>query len=345
MNQIDSYDAFEDLVREALRVDAERAPASREAWSDVGYAPATHMDTWRPRPRRVLLAAGLTAAAATLVGIVIIAPSLLSITEPATEAGQWLPAGTEFPSIDLGPAISVPSPPAVEALTRRIGIDGHPDLIVARSVSYMSGETAEELNCTWENGSGGCRSASAPTFWSISITSSVDNSAGETNLWLLEGLPDNVAYVAYATSDQKLWQRPISGLVAFPYTSSDPVVIGYDYSGAEVGRYSNEFYFELAQSYAPPPVADLTDAEMLQLSDLTGNTMTSCLAESGGRISAGGVATFAEDANQVAIWDNCVKVVQATVAARVMEISPDMREPAAGYFGDQDEPPTTGTIP
>lgn len=323
MKQIDSHDAFADLVRDALRVDAERAPEPHEAWSDVGYAPATYLDTWRPRPRRVWAAAGLTAAAATLAGIVIVAPSLFSITEPATEAGQWLPAGTEFPSTDLGPATSVPSPPAVEDLTRRIGIDGHPDLIVARSVSYMSGETAEELNCTWESGSGGCRPVISPASWSISITSSVDNSAGETDLWLLEGLPGNVAYVSYATADRELWQRPISGFVAFPHTSSDPVVIGYDYSGAEVGRYSNEIYFELVRSYVPPPEADLTDAEVLELSDLTGNTMTSCLAESGGQISAGGVATFAEGADQVAIWDNCVQSVQATVAAQVIEIGPD----------------------
>lgn len=344
MNQTDANDSLATIVGDALRIDAARGPELPDTWSDADadLVPAIPLDA--RRPRRLVLAAGLTAAAASLAAIAMVAPSPFSINESATEVGEWLPAGTEFPSTDLGPATSVPDGPAVEDLTRRIGIDGHPDQIVARSMTYHLGETAVEFFCTWENGGGGCRPASLPVSWSIGISSSIDSWNAETDLWLLEGLPETVAFVSYSTAEQQLWQRPVFGFVAFPYTSSDPVVIGYDLTGAEVGRYSDENHFELVQTYVFPLQADLTEAEQIELSDLTRHTMTSCLAEAGGQVGPGGVATFADDVDQGAVWDSCVAAVEAAVAARVAEIGPDMHPPGAGPVSEQGETLTTVTV-
>ena len=343
MNQTDNNDTFATIVADALRRDAERAPEPTETWSEADLIPVVSMVD--RRPRRLALAAGLTAAAAALLGIAIIAPSPFSSTDTANEAVEWIPAGTEFPTTDLGPATMTWGGPSVEALTRAIGVPGHPDHIVSRSMSYNNEATAEEFYCTWENGGGGCRPASLAASWSISHSSSVDNGDADTDLWLIEGLPDEVAFVSYDTADQQLWQRPIFGFAAFPYLSSNPVVIGYDRTGTEVARYSEAKHFELVQGYVAPLQAQLSDAEQLELWELTGSSMTECLAAAGGQVGAGGIATFADDVDQVAVWDACVPQVEATVAARVAEIGPEMREFTAAPADNQDGTLTTITVP
>ena len=326
MNQSDTShtgDTLTTIVGDALLLDAQRAPAPPDTWSATGgLVPVAPFHPRRPRPRRLVGAVGLSAAAAVVAGIMIVGLSPLSTTDrrPATEASEWLPTGSEFLSTDLGPATSVPMGPAVEDLTRRIGIDGHPDQIITRSVRYGNGATAEEHFCFWENGSGGCRPATSTGSWSIGISSSIDNGFADTDLWVLEGLPDTVAYVTYTTAVQQLWQRPVFGFVAFPFTDPDPVVIGYDRNGTEVGRYSDDISSELDRAYVPPLQADLTEAEQLDVWDLTNQTMTSCLTDAGGQLGPGGVATFADHVDQVAVWDGCVAAVKATVAARVADL-------------------------
>lgn len=97
----------------------------------------------------------------------------------------WSPPGTEFASSDLGPATMVFGGPVVAALTRQVGIEGHPPIqVISTSMAYVGHANAFEQVCTSENGGSVCRPEWVTPSWSIGMTSSVDNGDATFDLLL-----------------------------------------------------------------------------------------------------------------------------------------------------------------
>jgi hypothetical protein len=161
------------------------------------------------------------------------------------------------------------------------------------------------------------------------VTSSVDNNEASYDLWTIEGLPASAAFVTYTDGDRQLWQRPISGFAAFPNVDGpNEVVIAYDTSGNELGRFGAKQEAAAAINGQAPPVADLSKTDFAQLVDLTNDKMRTCLNSNGGVFDDGDVATFANDIDQVTIWNQCVTTVKDIVRNAVTEIGPRFYDPA-----------------
>jgi len=97
------------------------------------------------------------------------------------------------------------------------------------------------------------------------VTSSVDNGFASFDLWTIEGLPANAAFVSYSDGDLQLWQRPIMGFAAFPNVEGrDEMVIAYDGDGIEVGRFG-----------AAQQAAGFPDNESPLLADISGSPTVS----------------------------------------------------------------------
>lgn len=99
--------------------------------------------------------------------------TFLRSSDSAPSTG-WTPPGEEFPSTDLGPAVDGKLPVdglIVAALTRRVGIEGHPDQLVSTILTYSGEATATVMYCTSEDGAAGCRPEGLGATWSISVSS------------------------------------------------------------------------------------------------------------------------------------------------------------------------------
>jgi hypothetical protein len=321
VNHLDAQDPLHTIVRDALCQDADLAPELPEDWYGVSVAwPQAVSSNWSSR-RRIVVA--VAAAAAFVAGLVIVTHIRGNDPRPASPPA-WRPAGIEFPTIDLGPASTVWDGPVVEALTRRVGVEGHPPQVVTRSMSYSGHDTAVEQACTWEGGSGGCRLVGGPFTWSNSITSSVDNGVADFDLWTVEGLPTEVAFVSYVDGDQVLWQRPIAGFAAFPNVpGNDEVTTAYDADGVALGRFDsstyNSIYLNSSFDSGLTPRDDIPPAAYGQFDTVTRKELAECLTASGGTIGTGNVTTFATDADQLAVWSRCVQNVQAIVAEHLAD--------------------------
>ena len=282
------------------------------------------LDVHHARRSTRSIAVAAVGVAATVVLLTVLAIARYDRGQPGTASTPpaWRPDGIEKPIVDLGPATQVWDGPVVAAMTRKIGVDGHPPQILTTSLTYYQGEsTAAVQICTWENGGGGCRPEWNPATWSISRTSSVDNGDATFDLWTLEGLPDNAAYVTFTQGENTYWQRPIAGFVAFPYEDGSPmpIVVAYDESGVDLGRYDDAT--QMAQPAAEFPArVDITQDEYEELYDLTRQSMRTCLTERGGTIGAGDVATFT-DGSDLTAWNDCVSIVKQAVASRFSELT------------------------
>ncbi len=335
MNQLHEpldHDPLDVLVGDALRADAARSPRVPQDWSSPIWA-ATDMRRVPPvapgRTSRLAVVLGVAAATVLVIGLALVVRPDGTTTAPASVASAWMPSGTEFPLTDLGPATEVFNGLAVEALTRQVGVEGHPPQVIATTIGYWATATAVVSVCTSENGSSGCRPDSYPISWSTSVTSSVDNGFADYDLWTVEGLPAAAAFVSYVDGDQQLWQRPVAGFSAFPnMPGSDEVVIAYDAAGSELARFGAAEAQAVSALVVAPPQADISRAQFDELTDLTRTTMETCLVEVGGTVGVGNVVTFADDVDQIAVWDQCVASVQADVAAAVTAIDPRFYDPS-----------------
>ena len=254
------------------------------------------------------------------------APTTTAVAAPATYP-YWVPPGTEFASTDFGPLASAYAGPVVAGLSRQISIEGHRPLqVVTSSLRYNGHATATEQVCVSENAGSACRDASSTVPWSISITSSVDNRDAEFDLWRVQGLPENTSFVSYSDGDRQLWQRPIMGFAAFPNVAgNEEIVIAYDVDGTELGQFGIAYLTATADE--PRLLADITDAEFQDLSDLTANTVRDCLASRGATFTAD-VATFASDVDQAAVWEQCVGETKQVVGDAVQELNPRFYDPS-----------------
>ncbi|HSP27483.1 MAG TPA: hypothetical protein VLN74_02955 [Ilumatobacteraceae bacterium] len=256
------------------------------------------------------------------------APETTAATEPAA-APYWVPPGKEFASTDFGPLASAYAGPVVAGLSRQISIEGHRPLqVVTASLRYDGRATATEQVCVSENGGGGCRDSSGPVPWSVFMTSSVDNGDADFDLWGVEGLPENTAFVSYSDGDLQLWQRPIMGFAAFPNVEgNEEIVIAYDADGTELGQFGVAYLTATAVDEPAPLLADISQAEFQELSDLTTNTVRECLTSRGGTFT-GDVATFPSDVDQAAVWEQCVAETKQIVGDAVQELNPRFYDPS-----------------
>lgn len=319
MTEPDNTDAFDTLVRDALRQDARRAPQLDETWRGDTELTSTSPES-SLRRRRFAIIGAVAASVLLITTLALVANQRRADVVPATNPTPRQPQGTEFPIVDLGPATEVTDGPVAESLTRRIGIEDHPDQILDTSLSYLGNDTAVEQRCVWEvNGGGACRPAWNGQTWTVSITSSIDNHLADRDLWRIEGLPDEAVFVSYADGDLQLWQRPVAGFAAFPNVDGDlEVVVAYDASGTEIGHYGAGQTDEQLDDVDVPPRADLSAAQQTELEELTTRELTDCLVSNGAKISAGDVATFAADIDQLTVWNSCVELVRAAVGEAVV---------------------------
>ena len=267
--------------------------------------------------------------------IVSTSPDPLSSTSasPTTAAAApatypyWVPPGTEFASTDLGPVTAAYAGPVVASMSRQIGIEGHPPQAVTTSLSYIGLATATEQVCASEQGGGSCREVPSPASWSIAMTSSVDNGDASFDLWTIEGLPENAAFVSYSDGDLQLWQRPIMGFVAFPNVEgNEEIATAYDVDGTEIGQFGVT-QLTAALDGPRPLLADITQAELGVLSDLTANTVRDCLASRGATFTAD-MATFPSDVDQAAVWEQCVGETKQIVGDAVQALNPRFYDPS-----------------
>ena len=292
-----------------------------------------------------MTAAGIAAAAAAVTVLALVTrPDDPAVRVPATEPipTPWQPAGTEFPIADLGPATDLPDL-SVAALSRRIGVADHPDLLVYASLTYQAGSTATLFQClAVDDGGSGCTPEWNPVDWSVSITSSIDNRQADFDLWTLDGLADEVAYVSYVDGARVLWARPVAGVVAFPDVAGiDEVVVGYGAAGVEIARYGRAEQAAqqaLAGSVHAPLRADISQSEFEELGRLTRASLEACLTVSGGEVGSGGVTTFPEGVDQPAVWNRCVVEVKDVVGQAVSELVPRFYDPASERPENPDTP-------
>ena len=321
MTRTQTTDPWETAIVDALRADAENAPALPEDWHDSGGVSIS--PTEPSRTRWVPAIFGAAAAALLVVALGLVAGRPFE-GAPAAAPPPWVPPGSEFASTDLGPATRVYNGPVVAALTRQIGVEGHPPQVVTTSLTYMGNATAIEQVCTSEYGSSGCRPEWNAASWSVGVTSSVDNGVATFDLWTIEGVPADAAFVSYSDGDVQLWQRPIMGFVAFPNVAGDEqIVIAYDADGSEIGRVGAEQEERTATlpDGQTPPLADISQAEFTNLVDLTAETARDCLTSHGGTL-VGDIATFPADVDQAAVWDQCVAETKQVVGDAVNELNP-----------------------
>jgi hypothetical protein len=269
------------------------------------------------------------AAAAAAIGVLVVTDDRddrPGEVAPA-DAVPWTPDGVEFPLEDLGVPRSEPGLwVSVAGLTRALGVEGHPPLVVSTSLVYSGGPTAELQRCLFQAGSGGCAPEWTAAHPSVGITSSVDNTAADYDLWTWDNISPEAAYVTYVDRPEVRWQRPIAGVALFPdVAGDDEVVIAYDSEGVEVARVDAATLAAAERRLdGPPPPADISPAQSTQLSELTDISLEDCLIDHGAHIEQPGrVAVLPAGVDDVEAWSECVAAVKATVAQRLDEIDAD----------------------
>jgi hypothetical protein len=209
-------------------------------------------------------------------------------------------------------------------------------------VNYMGGDGAE----VWWNESSRGGGGSAPD-WMIgvpitSISSSIDNRVADFDVWSWTNVPASAAYVVFTQGDVQLWQRPIRGVVQFPYAwlthnnvgNAEPAQPGaaepyeamaFDAAGTRVGDASQAAIDTASAGVSEPDQrwADITTAQMETLTTLNDTTARDCLTRSGATFSPDHmVATLPEGVDNAAVWSACVEETKSAVAAAVAEINP-----------------------
>jgi len=322
IDMIDTAD-FDTELRSALRADALRAPSTHRAWAGPTVtAPASSQ-----RRRPATYAAIATAAAAAAIAVFAV-----TTRRPDHHAATaFQPTGVEFTLQDLGVPQSYLNL-TMSTQSREIGVVGHPPQIVATVLTYNGGAAPEVMRCTSEGGSSGCRGVgqAGPD---ISWTSSIDNHVADTDLWTWSNVPAGAAFVTYAGGAEVLWQRPIAGVAMFPKTPGDSeVAVAYSSSGIELGRVDQATLAAANAAFndtALPKMADITQAQNEELSNLTDSSLGACLQAAGASI-ANDVATM-PGGREAATWTDCVASAKATVTARVTAMGVGFYDPRTGH--------------
>jgi hypothetical protein len=311
---------FDTMLRDALTTDAERAPSMPPQWAGPTTATIIPIERRRPGRRIAVTAAGIAAAAAAVTVLALVArPDDPTVRVPATEPipTPWQPPGTEFPLTDLGPATESQGGPVVAALTRRVGAPGYPERIVAPSLAYHGGPTAEVEYCVWSDRGGACRPEWYPTSWSFS-----DDADAAGALFTFDGLPAGTAFAGYSDGETEHWQRPVFGFAAFPnLPGTAEVVTAWDADGTLIGTYGPGAIPDAEGTVELPAPVVASQGDVQEFFSLTWSSMAACLTEHGGALSEGDVATFPDGVDQVAVWTDCVVNVKAIVAQAVAALT------------------------
>ena len=267
-------------------------------------------------PRARSLTFGLLVSASIVVaGLVVIA--LRSGPEERPSSG-FIPAGSPFLLSDNGTVLSsdVPAFVSVPALTRRIGVPGHPELEVTTVLEYLGHDTAYIHRCV----SGACAPEwnRSPIQWAVSST--VDNGVGDFDIWTWTNVPESAAFVTYTGPAGVSWQRPVFGVAAFPDAGDGRVVTAYATDGSILSRFTigNE---PGTDETIVPPLADLTDTEISELQELTYQLTHDCLTRAGGQPDGATIVAFDSKAADVAEWNQCAAATKQAIATRVDELT------------------------
>lgn len=276
------------------------------------------------RRRTFVVAAAASIAGLGIAGLVAVersgpsAPPAGSGAAPSSPSSAWLPPGEEFPIIDRGPASETQGGPVVEALSRRIDVPGYAERIVAPSLTYTGGPTAELQACVWSDRGGSCRPEWNPVTWGFE-----DDADADGALFTFDGLPAGTAFATYTNGEAVYWQRPVHGFAAFPnLPGTDEVVTAWDADGNAVAAFEIASYNAAQTDAVLPPDVGLTDEVRNDVFQLTWSSMRTCLQSAGGEVNGTfSVAKFPDDVDQIVIWDRCVTEVKALIANRVAELT------------------------
>lgn len=346
---------LEEVLRDALRVDADRAPMGPIAWDPIRPLARPQAGT----TRRVWAGLGLVATVA--VAVIAVAVSRESDSDPQNEAvatadddstpttsptsppttspppQRFVPAGVEFRIDDLGespdPASLPLAPQTLASLTRVIGIPDSAPLTTYRTLKYMGEQTASEFVCVSEQNSGAACGYDTPDGPPIvSGTATVANHVGPTDMFVWQNVPASAVYVAAIYNDgPPSWQQPVARVAAFPTkglpTNLHPAgsvdyAIAYDANGNELGRAAfgdSSAVTPTSTAGAVPKKADISRSDFDLLVLYTDTTMQSCLDEARQNAAA---------QDDTLTWSICVVQVQALVQQAVDGLNPRFYDPA-----------------
>jgi hypothetical protein len=322
MNDLDTE--LEAAICSALVTDAARAPRPAPQWD--GLAQYSTSDRERRRSPWVAAAAvGLVAAA--IGGAIALRPSTSS---RVVRTAGFIPAGTEFPLTDLGPATQSMSI-TTDGLSRKVSVPGLDSLTVARALTYGNGPTAEQAECMFPGtigveGSWGMCNTEAMGYripdvlhsFGESTLNGVQQPPFDYSAWT--NVPADAAFVSFAGGAQQLWQRPLFGMAVFPTLG---LATAYSADGTELARI--DFHKASASDPAtdPGPFYTVSDAQNEELRLLTISATAACLTAHGGTVAgASNVAVFDPSVNQVEIWEGCVAETKRIVAERLAAMNP-----------------------
>jgi hypothetical protein len=322
MNDVDTE--LETAIRGALATDAARAPQPAPQWD--GLAQYSTSDRERRRSPWVAAAAvGLVAAA--IGGAIALRPTR---SPQVVRTAGFIPAGTEFPLVDLGPATQSMSI-TTDGLSRKFSVPGLDSLTVARVLDYGNGATAHLAECMFPGtlgveGSWGMCNTEAMGYripdvlhsFGESTVNGVPQPPFDYSVWT--DVPADAAFVSFAGGAKQLWQRPVFGMAIFPTLG---LATAYSADGTELARI--DFYKASASDPAtdPGPFYSVSDAQNEELRSLTSSTASACLTAHGGTIAEGSnVAVFDPSVDQVEVWDGCVFETKRIVAERVTAMNP-----------------------
>lgn len=299
------------LLTDALRNDAERAPAMPDEW-DLGARPL------RADPRRrPAVALGIAAAMVLVIGTTAWFVRGRGGRAPAGPATTWRPAGTEYPLTDLGPGDRGPQGPVPVGLTHTIGVGGVARIVTGPGLTYLDGPTAVLVACVDRIV---CRGEWQRPSWSVGSGAVTDERGATLDLLVAEGLPDDVAFVTYERGEQRLWQRPVAGVAAFPSGPEvDASVVGYDETGVAVGHFDLPALMRVAGG--EPDLVGLSPGRSSELRERTRSGLFDCFHTFGGLVDDRDIATFPAGVDQQRVWDECVAKTKAAVGARVAELT------------------------
>jgi hypothetical protein len=315
---------LESAIRSALATDAARAPRPGPSWDGLPrYATSD-----RERRRSPWVAAAAVGLVAAAIGGAI---ALRSATSPqVVRTAKFIPAGTEFPLVDLGPAtesISI----TTDGLSRKISVPGLDSLTVARSLIYGNGATADLTKCMFPGTYGlpgsfgmckteamGRRVPEVLHDGGLSISNGVPDPVFDYAVWT--NVPADAIFVSFTGGAQDLWQRPVSGMAVFPTLG---LATAYSADGTELERID---FYKASASDSPTdsgPFYAISDAQGEELSLLTISATAACLTAHGGTVAGGSnVAVFDASVDQLEVWDGCVVETKRIVADRVASMNP-----------------------
>jgi hypothetical protein len=332
---VSSHPDTEVLIRQALESDANRAPIGSRSWAGPSYSTTTAV----ARRHKVWMYGSLAVAATLAIGVIA---TYRMDRGTENQAAGFQPSGTEYPLTDLGEPTDGAFELTLASLSGMTQVPGQPPIASGPAITYQGGATAELMYCESSGGGGGCSPEWMATVPNIGITSSVDNRVADFDVWIWANVPANAASVQFTQGDVELWQRPIRGMVQFPYSwlTHDPApdatdqvdytalpynAIAYDINGVKVGE-ANQAAIDLANSQVVPPLnlyADITSAQGETISALTDSTLRECLRRAGATFSPDGtVATLPDGADDQTVWKTCVGETKAAVAAAIAAINP-----------------------